>query len=166
MPYCPNCRSEYRPGFDTCADCGAGLVEELLPQEEPAPQREIDYSPGKGWVKLVNVLDDYEAELVLEMLKSEGIPVLKKAQGAGGGLAVVKGTEIGIDLYVPYAAMRAARTILRQDELGSTGTAQQGETAGQLSAREEQVKDGFKLTRVLGLFLVLIFVLIIVLSLR
>ena len=31
--WCPRCRAEYRPGYDTCADCGVALVEE----EPPAP---------------------------------------------------------------------------------------------------------------------------------
>lgn len=26
MPYCPNCGCEYKPGHDTCADCGSTLV--------------------------------------------------------------------------------------------------------------------------------------------
>lgn len=28
MPFCPNCGCEYRPGYDTCPDCEAGLVEQ------------------------------------------------------------------------------------------------------------------------------------------
>lgn len=28
MPWCPKCGYEYRPGFDTCSDCGSTLVEE------------------------------------------------------------------------------------------------------------------------------------------
>lgn len=34
MPYCPTCRSEYREGFNLCADCDVPLVPELPP---PAP---------------------------------------------------------------------------------------------------------------------------------
>jgi hypothetical protein len=34
MPFCPNCRTEYRPGFTTCADCQVNLVE-LLPSATP-----------------------------------------------------------------------------------------------------------------------------------
>ncbi len=37
--FCPKCQSEYRPGFDACADCGVLLVEDLpvddLPVEDP-----------------------------------------------------------------------------------------------------------------------------------
>ncbi len=31
MPYCPQCRAEYRPGFETCAHCDVSLVAELEP---------------------------------------------------------------------------------------------------------------------------------------
>ncbi len=33
MPWCPNCRNEYREGIETCADCGVALVDQL-PEEE------------------------------------------------------------------------------------------------------------------------------------
>jgi hypothetical protein len=26
MPFCPKCKTEYRPGFRTCSDCGSPLV--------------------------------------------------------------------------------------------------------------------------------------------
>ena len=29
MPWCPNCKNEYRAGITVCADCGAPLVDEL-----------------------------------------------------------------------------------------------------------------------------------------
>ena len=31
--FCPKCKSEYREGFNTCADCGTKLIIEL-PREE------------------------------------------------------------------------------------------------------------------------------------
>lgn len=31
--FCPNCRTEYRKGITTCADCGAALVSELPPDK-------------------------------------------------------------------------------------------------------------------------------------
>ena len=33
--YCPNCKAEYRKGFDTCSDCDIKLVDELPPEPEP-----------------------------------------------------------------------------------------------------------------------------------
>lgn len=32
MPFCPQCRSEYREGFETCASCNTLLVAELEPE--------------------------------------------------------------------------------------------------------------------------------------
>ena len=29
MPWCPNCKNEYKAGYTVCADCGAALVESL-----------------------------------------------------------------------------------------------------------------------------------------
>ncbi|OGC95642.1 MAG: hypothetical protein A2W25_17535 [candidate division Zixibacteria bacterium RBG_16_53_22] len=31
--FCPNCRTEYKEGITTCADCGATLVAELPPDD-------------------------------------------------------------------------------------------------------------------------------------
>ena len=33
--YCPICRSEYREGFTFCAECHAGLVDELPAEQTP-----------------------------------------------------------------------------------------------------------------------------------
>ena len=33
--FCPKCRTEYRPGFTRCADCGVELTETLPPEPEP-----------------------------------------------------------------------------------------------------------------------------------
>jgi predicted amidophosphoribosyltransferase len=37
MPFCPQCRYEYRAGLRQCPDCGAELVDELLPEEQSPP---------------------------------------------------------------------------------------------------------------------------------
>lgn len=34
MPWCPNCKNEYREGITVCADCGAALVDELPADDE------------------------------------------------------------------------------------------------------------------------------------
>ena len=33
--FCPHCRTEYRPGFERCSDCGHDLVD-ILPPETTA----------------------------------------------------------------------------------------------------------------------------------
>ena len=58
MPWCPNCKNEYREGITVCADCGAPLVESLTRQ---------------ALVRLL-LLDNKEAaETLAEFLQYEGI---------------------------------------------------------------------------------------------
>lgn len=39
MPWCPECRSEYRPGYTECKSCGGvALVEALLDDEDLKPE--------------------------------------------------------------------------------------------------------------------------------
>jgi hypothetical protein len=35
--FCPKCKTEYRPGFRVCADCGVELAAELPPAPEENP---------------------------------------------------------------------------------------------------------------------------------
>lgn len=44
MPWCPNCKNEYKEGYTVCADCGAQLVDHLKEEqsEEPVPDVYID----------------------------------------------------------------------------------------------------------------------------
>ncbi len=64
MPYCPNCRTEYREGFTTCSDCDVPLVHELAP-EVPCPDGEM--------VPIFVARDSMEAEIVKGILESVGI---------------------------------------------------------------------------------------------
>lgn len=43
MPYCPNCKAEYREGFTKCSDCDTELVD-ALPQEGNPISNKVGYS--------------------------------------------------------------------------------------------------------------------------
>ena len=58
MPWCPNCKNEYRKGITVCADCGALLVESLSAQ---------------NLVRLLSVDKQEAADKLAEFLKYEGI---------------------------------------------------------------------------------------------
>lgn len=61
--FCPQCKAEYREGFDTCADCSVSLVAEL-------PR-------GEGLGELAEVfqtLDQSEVLMVKSVLDEEKIP--------------------------------------------------------------------------------------------
>ncbi len=68
MPVCPQCRSEYRAGFETCADCGLPLVEA---SQLPAP-RAVGESVQE--VVIASYNGQPEAEMCAELLRGEGIP--------------------------------------------------------------------------------------------
>ncbi|MCA1831371.1 MAG: hypothetical protein ABR548_13145 [Actinomycetota bacterium] len=66
MPYCPVCRDEFRPGFTTCPDHNAALVDVL----------EEDARPLDADVVLGAELGEYErvrAPIVIDLLAEEGI---------------------------------------------------------------------------------------------
>lgn len=63
MPWCPECRTEYDPGIERCADCGALLTPELPPEDF-----------GKDPVIVLRASTAHEAQVSVATLKAEGIP--------------------------------------------------------------------------------------------
>ena len=62
--FCPDCKTEYRPGYSTCSDCGAKLVErppDEVPTNAPAHAGpELLWTGSDSAVRgvIVNALDD------------------------------------------------------------------------------------------------------------
>lgn len=77
--WCPNCRAEYREGFDTCTDCGVALVDERPPEPDHDDAR-IDVA---GW-------DDAQREGMELRLVTAGIP-----HAWEGDLLVVPHAQLG-----------------------------------------------------------------------
>lgn len=80
MPWCPNCKTEYRQGIQVCADCGATLVDELPKEIEEVAlytlEKEADAQKAVDYFSYSNIESRYlysEEELgyVLYVLKSE-----------------------------------------------------------------------------------------------
>lgn len=93
MPWCPHCKTEYQPGINKCADCGADLVDHL-PQE----QLVFDGQP----VFLTEVHHDAEAVLLVQLLQDNGIPVLQHGCNEADHLSMLYtgATLCGQKLYV------------------------------------------------------------------
>jgi hypothetical protein len=70
MPYCPECRYEYRAGITRCSDCEMPLVEKL-PSRRDRPLRLIELYRGLS----------PEVHILEEALRQEGIPSLVRAVG-------------------------------------------------------------------------------------
>ncbi len=110
---CPTCRAEYVAGVETCADCDVLLVHELVPGTAESDQ--VD------WVKLVEVTDQFEAELIHGFLESEGVPctleslVFNAEPFTFGPLSKVR-------IHVPAESVDQARTLLRDREAPAAAT--------------------------------------------
>ncbi|MFA6239355.1 MAG: hypothetical protein WC655_00415 [Candidatus Hydrogenedentales bacterium] len=63
--YCPNCRAEFREGFDTCSDCNVALVDTLPPEDVP---EYVDY------VELLSTFNPSDIAIVKSVLDSTDIP--------------------------------------------------------------------------------------------
>lgn len=69
--YCPECGSEYREGFTTCADCEVALTE--APPAEPI-------HPDVQLVTVLEATDPAAIALAESLLLEERIPFVKKDQ--------------------------------------------------------------------------------------
>jgi hypothetical protein len=86
MPFCPKCETEYRAGFNTCANCGEQLVEQL----PPPPEIPIDNEP---LVAIYYAPEKLRAFAVKDALEAAGIPVVEQ-------LGVSPMTYDGLDISV------------------------------------------------------------------
>ncbi len=76
--HCPNCLAEYRPGFDTCTDCGIALVRGPAPvTEEHAPEHTKGHShPTEDRDDVPVVLGLFprlQAQILAGKLQGEGL---------------------------------------------------------------------------------------------
>jgi hypothetical protein len=72
VPFCPQCRDEFREGFDVCADCGVALVEELPPARARASAARV----ADAQVPLARYRTEAEAQMWAGLLQSNGIPAV------------------------------------------------------------------------------------------
>lgn len=90
--YCPACRTEYRHGFRTCADCRVDLVDEL-PPDDTGPARDSDLEGLQSWVgtdpvAVLETTDGLEAELARGLLVDAAIPCSVWSSGYYGSLGI------------------------------------------------------------------------------
>ena len=93
--WCPACRTEYRQGFEVCADCGAVLVSALpASADRQEPNRKV-VGPVLAEDDLVRVAtaNAVEAELLAAQLRDAGIPAVVFGVGTAGQLAAIQHSE-------------------------------------------------------------------------
>ena len=84
----------------------------------------IDEKAEKEWrggVYMCTAMNTFEADIFESKLRGEGIPCLRKYEGAGNFNEIVMGTNVtnSIGIYVPAGAVEDARNIVKAIPLPS-----------------------------------------------
>lgn len=117
MPWCPNCKTEYREGFYKCSDCESDLVDEIDTKIDTEDNVESTFS-DIDWEYLDIFVDEQEANMIESFLNSDNINTWKKYPGFSDISKIVGGmTKLGIAIYVPRERLDDARLIV-EDILG------------------------------------------------
>lgn len=98
--FCPNCRAEYRQGFENCDDCDVALVEELPPEAET---EFVDYD------EVLTTFNPAEIALMKSLLESEDIPYFFH----GENFVQMTALAVPAKLMVRKDQVEAARELLK-----------------------------------------------------
>ncbi len=109
MPFCPECRTEYRSGIERCPDCGEGLVESLAAEGTRA---------DSALVVLATFPNSAEAHLVLGLLEHNGVQAVLRGDVDPIGNVIA---SVAPALLVENADLAKAREIYEAFFAGEGG---------------------------------------------
>ncbi|AOT71252.1 DUF2007 domain-containing protein [Geosporobacter ferrireducens] len=107
MPWCPNCSTEYREGYNHCRDCGVVLVA-----EKPIQKKAITVAKKTGWLLLATA-QGIEASLMSNLLRDNNIPILTKQRGIDSYLQIITGIANNVEIYVPEEEFCKAQELIQ-----------------------------------------------------
>ena len=122
MPWCPNCKEEYRAGFTLCIECGAELVDELDDEKEDRKKakRSMQKTKKREDVFLVNVFDPVETAYITSMLDDAGIAYNIREEGSGNYMGIFLGHSFaGKNILVSKDDYEKAAEIVRSYHTGT-----------------------------------------------
>jgi hypothetical protein len=132
--YCPQCGSEYRPGFTVCSDCQVPLVPDR-PGQPPDASAAADGSFTLVWTGT----DPQEHAAILEILERENIDARTIR---GEDHPIFANTHPGFEVYVPAPlAARAAEALKDHDALLQVQEEQIDEAPVELPAEDDALLD-------------------------
>jgi hypothetical protein len=108
MPFCPNCKVEYRSGITLCADCQVNLVESL-PQPTPEEIEAANLYRLDDLAVLAEFNNISEAEMIQELLAENQIETTLRGQGDQYSIFV--GSVEPVTLLVEKHNLESAREI-------------------------------------------------------
>jgi membrane protease YdiL (CAAX protease family) len=132
--FCPDCGSEYRPGFSRCADCELDLVDELPPAPEPEEPLTLATVYATG--------DRALLARAKSRLDQAGIPYLTQGEGQHdlfdqGGLDPGARAE-PMEIQVGSHRWRQAEALLRRADLEPVEATPEEQRAGEEWEDEEK----------------------------
>lgn len=75
----------------------------------------------EGWAVFTEAYNDIEADIILAVLRSRGIPALKREKEFTTGIRVIMGQAYGVDLLLPLHLFEEAREVLKQAQKEGAG---------------------------------------------
>jgi hypothetical protein len=109
MPYCPNCRFEYKEGVKECPDCGAPLVDELPEDKPPESPKSPNFVPFR------NLPTRMYAQMLQGALKNEGIAsMIKGDEGVPFRTTTLHTPVSRVTIWVPEKDVKRAQEIADQ----------------------------------------------------
>ncbi len=128
MPVCPRCSSEYKEGFDRCADCDVELVESLPPEA-------LNPAPSGGFKAVLVTTRQDEALIARSILETHGIRTFIENEH-GAMLAIgIPSLAIPYEVKVPEENLEEAQRVLRETRNAETSDAQGQEKPSHRSFR-------------------------------
>ena len=115
MPFCPNCKTEYRSGFTQCADCNVDLVESV-PQPTPEEIAEDNLCRLDDLSALADFSNRSEAEMIQELLADNQIESTLRGEVYG----YILGSVRPVTLLVEKHNLESAREIYEAYFAGQT----------------------------------------------
>ncbi len=134
MPWCPNCKTEYREGIEKCADCGSALVSSLNEEERVEESCSLLFGDEKH-VRLI------EKHLLESGISSAFAVRRKSINGVMPAEAAGKQFELFVAATEREAAVKCAAEFMRNTNPQAEEAVQNPESPRVMMPKAEPAKE-------------------------